>query len=349
MRRAIDDRPTVRQGLRLRRLVPVVIGLVALTLVCFSVPQVAEAVGDFFSALRGTFLENDSRANIVDNGFTATVPTDPQSSVVSDGYELKLRNYYLDAHEVGFDFTLSGADLDFVWEWVSLPNIALVTSNGSGERRVWESTDFAHEAAVKKIGDNEYSLAIVFSPQSPIDTGGKQIHLSFSDIQFFAPLDMEDDAPVLERSIAGPWNFDVRIDEKFAQADTITYHVVNPEAALEQGIVVESVEVRPSVSRIELAIDYAKNDLADKNEARETSVSGLKHKIDFMNTEISLKASGKVYGFGSSDIIREEGDIVYCYREVDSMYFEDADGVILQITSPHMEDGEVISIPLARD
>ena len=68
-----------------------------------------------------------------------------------------------------------------------------------------------------------------------------------------------------------------------------------------------------------------------------------------MNTEISVQVGGKIYGFGSSDIVREEGDIVYCWCEMDSWYFNStATDATLQITSPSMNN-QVISIQLVRD
>jgi hypothetical protein len=347
---ARDEMPAVRRGFHLRLLIPVAIGLVALVVVCFSVPPVAEAVADFFSALRGTALENDSRTNIVENGFTAPVPAGSESTAASAVYGLSLQSYYLDADEIGLDFALSGPDLDFAWELVSLPNLTLEITDASGQRQVWRGTDLLSEAAVTRVGENRYDVAVVLdSFQSPVDMTGKEMRLSFDDIQFFAPLAMEDEAPVLKDSIAGPWAFNVHIDEKFAQAETVTYRVVDPEAALEHGIAVQSVEVRPSVTRIELTIDYSENDLADEANAREAGAPGFRHKLDFMNTDISVQAGGKVYDFGSSDILREEGDVVSCWREVDSMYFNStATDVTLQITSPSM-NGEVISIPLVRD
>lgn len=355
VRNARDEMPAVRRHRRQRRLVPVAIGLVALAVVCFTAPTMAEAVTHLFSALRGTTLESGSRAGIVNNGFTAPVPAGSQSTAASHGYQLSLQSYYLDENEIGLDFTLSGPELNFVWDMVSLPNLALEITDASGKRHVWRGTDLLSEAAVKRVGKNKYDLAVVLdSFKSPVGTTAKKMRLSFDDIQLFAPIAMEDERATLKGSIAGPWAFDVRVDEKFAQAKTITYRVVDPAAALKHGITVESVTIRPSVTRIEFAIDYSKNHLTDKanDEAnpRDAGVPGFKqHKIDFMNTEITLKTGGKTYGFGSSDIVREKGDIAYCWCEMDSIYFDKkATDATLQITSPDM-NGEVISIPLVRD
>jgi hypothetical protein len=349
IKNARDGMPVARRGFHRRYLIAVAVGLVGLAVVCFSVPPVTAAIADFFSSLRGTSLENDSRTNIVENGFTAPAPAGSQSIATIHGYQLSLENYYLDADEIGLEFALSGPELDSPWDMVSLPNLALEITNASGVRQVWQGTDILDGAVLTRVGENRYDLVVVLGFRSPIDTTAKDMHLSFDGIQTFAPLAMEDEKALLKDSIAGPWVFDTRIDKKFAQAETVTYRVVDPEAALEHGIVVQSVEVRPSVTRIELAIDYSKNDLADEANVREASAPGFKHKIDFMNTDISLQAGEKIYGFGSSDIIQEEGDIVYCWREVGSMYFDStATQLTLQITSPSM-NSEVISIPLVRD
>ena len=194
VKNARDDKPVVRRGFRRRCLVAVAIGLVGLAVVCFSVPPVTAAIADFFSSLRGTSLENDSRTSIVDNGFTAPVPAGSQSTAASDCYQLTLQNYYLDADEIGLDFVLSGPELDSPWEMVSLPNLALEITDASGKRQVWGGTDIYSDAVLTRVGENRYDLAVVLdSFQSPVDRPRKEMHLTFDDIQIFAPHAMEDE------------------------------------------------------------------------------------------------------------------------------------------------------------
>ena len=372
-----DDKPVRR--LPRAALIAAVIGI-SITLLAVGAPVFAAVIDHVFSAIQGGFMNNSSRSAIISEGYVAEAP------IVTEGAEdpakpsLVLKNYYIDPREIGFDLLFSGANPGDGWEESISPNLSLELIDADGKSLLWEEsndmetdvqrrvfpgghflddpvnniheyvegsvTDFGVSGIAQKIGDDEYSVAIIISFNNPFDFASTQMRLLVDSIVFWGYPGIDDITAAampkaMSRKINGGWSFDVEIDSKFAGSNALIYQVSNPGDSASKGVEVLKFEVMPSACIVDMAIDYSKNKLADPNNINLVSEPHYVSKVNVMDTEIQAEADGKIYSFQSSSKLHDKGSVTFCRFELDSMYFDNADSIKLRFTE---RDGEVIEL-----
>jgi len=76
----------------------------------------------------------------------------------------------------------------------------------------------------------------------------------------------------------------------------LIYNASNADEAALHGITIHSVNVLPSVCRIEASIDFTKNSLADPNNVNVAESPQLLGKLDWLSTHVHAVAGSSEYG-----------------------------------------------------
>jgi hypothetical protein len=217
--------------------------------------------------------------------------------------------------------------------------------NNVNEYDPGDGQDFTLNADAQDLGGGVYKLVGIIDFRAPVEPG-TQMTLQLGDLHFIHwEYSNDDSMPTIDEVLQGEWDFTVDVDGSFAAAGSLTYEVTDASAAAQKGIVIESISVSPSGCRIELSIDYAKNDIADPENAAKASEPQYIPKLNVMNTTLTaVGADGKQYTFKESDYYPDSaGEATECYFVLYSMYFDAPAGFTLRFA----ERGETyIDVPV---
>jgi len=335
-----------------RRIIPRFATVAAVLILTLSLATAALAatgvLGNIFAVFTGGTvnggLGNDSRKAIVNNDFVETV-----TNVSASNDALALNAYYADEREFGFDFTLSGTDIEDGFYSMFVPNSTLEITDADGKTSVWESkfeepSDITvNTAAVKTENGYDVSLIVRFYKGNvPV---GKTAKLTVENIEFHYPVQSPDlSAPDRVIVVTGEWSFDVDIANKFANVTALAYTAANNSV---DGVTILSVSVLPSVCRIEAEIDYSQNTLANPETVKLASEPKYVPKMQVFDTRVNATdANGKTYRSQSSDYYPDEplGGATKCWFEIDSMFFDAPETLTLTFTG---YNGTTIDVPLS--
>jgi hypothetical protein len=218
------------------------------------------------------------------------------------------------------------------------------------EYEAGDGQDFISEFLVKPIDANTCKVAGVITFLKPV-TVGAHIDLHLGDMVFLNVLGNERDNSAPEPAIrTGDWNFAIDIDDRFVNAQTLRYEVLDPDALAAKGIVITGIAVSPSGCRIEASIDYAQNALVDPATATGASEPQYAPKLQVMSTIVEMEAGGRLYTNHTSGYYPVDASAgasttsTDCYFIFDSMYFDDATNLTLRF---YEQDGTTIEVPVA--
>ena len=348
-----------------------VILLLALSTAAFAATGI---LGDIFAAVTRGQPGIGSTQAIVDNDYFAEV-------VSNESNGMSLRAYYVDSKEIGFDFTLSGADVPDGFDMLYIGAFTLVITESNGTVNTWdwlidrendvesrtfpgghffqdwknnlyeyepsEGMDFQVGAHAAKISDDIYNVSVIvtfYGVNVPI---GDKAHIAVGDLTFIYFDNEKDDIPNDEYiSLSGSWSFDIDIDEKFGEAAALSYAPVESYEA--QGIRVTSATVLPTVFRIEAIIDFEKSGLgnpANAERAREMGTNPVK--LDMLELYVYVVVDGNnPYSLWSSGYTEAVDGVAACWFEIESsMYFDAPENLTLRLESL---GGTTIDIALTR-
>ncbi len=376
-----------RKSMLLRR-PGVVAAVLVICVISLNFNAFAETAKQLFLAMQNSLMQNNSRIEAINNDYYSQ-PTDTglKQSVTSGNteYTISLNNYYIDENEVGFDFTLTGKNLDEKFgeylDYVSVCNKKLTIKNSKlNEIQEWEEIfnpdtgfnsrifpgghyiddpqnnkyeyvdggiDSLNETAIKKISDNTYNMVDITGFGKPIIVGDK-IEIHYGSLRLMKYGDVSKNLPDSLKYMDVDWNFSIDVDEKFAQSDNLSYKVSNPEIALEKGIGIVSFTVSPLVTKLSLAIDFTKNDIANPDNIKIVSEPQYVHKLDVMDlhSAIIVECNGEKILVQQSTITSQDGNTTYCTIEMDSIYFKNADSIDITINE---RSGNVIRLNFNKD
>jgi hypothetical protein len=334
---------------------------------------------NMFAAITGEGrLASDSRQAIIDRGFIAE--TQANSYVSPDGTTLTLQTYYVDNREIGLDFILSGVDgaggvdipdgpspvtvsnflMEMVdengetgtWEWVMdlETDIQSRTFPGGYYFSDWKNgvyeyepgnQDFSVDADATKIDEDTYQISVIATFREPVASISEKMRVRIGDLRFGTD-NRGLDAPTFV-AFGDDWAYDIDIDSKFTNAESITYHVASDFSVA--GVEITKVTVQPAVCRIEANLDFSKNGLGNPESAAISAETGYPQaKYDLMALGgVRAKAGDRLYGFVASSFTEVTDGVVKCWFEVDSMYFDAPETLTLVFEG----DGDtVIEVPL---
>ena len=214
-------------------------------------------------------------------------------------------------------------------------------------RRHKIAQDFIISAMAEKSDDGSCEITVVMSFRNANGSIGEKAHLKIGNLNFITHGVLSDDNAVDQQTmLSGIWEFDVDIDSRFANVSKILYIAADPQAAQSHGITIHSVTVLPSTCRIEAAIDYSKNALANPNNIGMADSPRLLGKLDWLDTSVAAESGNKTFGGMSSNYSEVNGRVVECSFEIDSMYFDAPENITLRFEG---YGGTIINIPLTRD
>jgi len=220
--------------------------------------------------------------------------------------------------------------------------------------------------------DGSLDIVIIISFSYPHPPVGENIHLEvgnflFSITQWDLFVEGVDNPEITQRIwLDSVWEFDIDVDSRFIDASALIYEVVDVEAAAQLGITIHSVTVTPTATRVEMSIDYSKNNLMNIDyfvleEATHTLTDDdgvlryvtqqdvLDTPYMFMHVLISvISDSGRQRPDGESRFA-QNGDIVEGWTELASVYFDASEYITLVFETKALFGeflGDDIHIPL---
>ncbi|MDR2514562.1 MAG: hypothetical protein LBD02_05050 [Christensenellaceae bacterium] len=372
-----DEAKAKRKKRLLKKALPAVAAALALIFLSLNFSVIAEAAARAFIGLRAGVLHNASRDEIIGQNFVASA-TRPQAAPAQKN-SLALQNYYVTKGEIAFELLLSGAELPEGFKIPIIGNFELEMLGGAADGLAWRASydeeneidsrifpgghflsdglqgrheyvggdfDFVLDAAIERIDEHSAILSAVVRFRKPLEELGNSLKLDIHGIRLWRLDEISKDKPE-DQSILidGDWSFEMPIDERFTQAQELNYSATDPAAAAQKGIAVQSVRVDPSASMVELIIDYSKNNLVDRVAIKAQAEKQYWTKHFVMNTTLHGELNGRVLSNPSWDFYpeKQEGEKAFLWAQLDSVYFDDAEGFTLVLTEI---DGNRIEIPL---
>jgi len=198
-------------------------------------------------------------------------------------------------------------------------------------------------------GSLEITLIVNFS--YPYPAVGEKIHLEVGNLLFNIVdhdlfVEGADNTAAIQRIwLDGVWEFKLDIDSRFTDVTGLTYEVINADEAAQLGIIIHSITVTPTATRVEATIDFSKNNLmnpdymvihdsitiyGDGDSVTVENPSGQEI-IDMGLIHLAVYAvseNGQHRGSGGSQI-EQNGDITEGWWEFGSMYFESPESLVL--------------------
>jgi len=210
-----------------------------------------------------------------------------------------------------------------------------------------DEQNFTIEAIAEKSDDDSFEITVVMSFINANAHIGEKAHLKIGNLSFFTNGDISDDNAVDKHTtLNGVWEFDFDVESRFANVSEIQYIVADAQEAERNGITIYSVTVLPSTCRIEAAIDYSKNSLANPENINTADSERLLGKLDWLDTWVTAESDNAVFGGMSSNYSAVNGRVVDCSFEIDSMFFDAPETIRLRFEG---HGGTVIYIPLTLD
>ena len=207
--------------------------------------------------------------------------------------------------------------------------------------------DFMHYAVAERVDETTFDITLIVSFHKASVQIGEFAHLSIGGLRFTTFGDISDDNAVNQHTtLEGKWEFDLNIDNRFVNVTELQYSVVNADELVSRGIVIESVNVLPSVCRIEASIDFDKAGLANPENIHKTDSPRQLGKFDWLDSFIHAVSGNDEYRFMASDYTEVNGRIVRCWYEIDSMFFDAPENLTLILEG---YGGTVIEILLTLD
>ncbi|MDR1157370.1 MAG: hypothetical protein LBK75_03560 [Oscillospiraceae bacterium] len=363
--------------------VAAVIAAVALVALGTTALAATGVLGNIFAVITGdgkySPIANGSRKAMVKSGYVETVNVSAPAE--SGGSALVLNGHYADSREFGFSFTLSDAEIPEEYDRLYVSDLSLEMTNSFGkiyhfewvidaenniESRVFPGGhyfsdrnpdgtneysyepgigDFTVNADYVKADDGTYDITVIVASIESDIFIAENVHIEIGGLTFVCPGDLQDDEAVDKRvAVDGGWAFDFDLHSKYANVETLTYAVA--ENATANGVEITSVTVQPGVCRIEAMIDFAKSGLDNPNSTAISAETGFpKAKYDLMVVGVRAQdPKGHVYGDMSNDFMDYDGDVVTCWFEIESMYFDVPETLTLEFRGAN--EGIVVEVPL---
>jgi len=308
-------------------------------------------LGNLFTAIHNSGIDNPSRQAILDNSYVAEVAAASPNRTTGEAV-LELRAYYVDNKEIGFDFTLTGADIPEDYKpgygcYAFINNLSLEMAYENGVTNVLE--DFICDTRAAKIGDDVYDISTVVTFNAPVALGEKaRVNIGGLGFRYDYVGGEEQragtDLASVVKTVEGSWAFDIEIDDRFKNAKPLIYRPAYADSTA--GVVITSVEVYPTACRIEALIDFKNSGLGDPaNEGTKgtewTTAEWHYAKMNMLGLDVCASAGDKVYTFQKSSHSDTADGIVPCWFEIGSMYFDAPEDLKLIFTGYNGNTAEV--------